>query len=173
MPSTTPKQSRRRCTSRTWRGRQVGTASRCSCAHVVVMMCHAINAFRRYDVRQGAAECMLQMTPRSGAISTKQHRQPVAHVAQQRHAHVTCGSRHANDLQPPFHPYIHWRQPSAMQSAAFRLLCRLREAGGDAAREGQKGRAAVHGLWVRGVLFGGGRQGCAQALAGVVPIFAC
>lgn len=44
MPLTTLKQSRRRYTSRTWRGRQVGTASRCSCAHVMVMMRHAIDA---------------------------------------------------------------------------------------------------------------------------------
>ena len=44
MPLMTPKQSRRRCTSRTWHGRLVGTASNCSCAHMMVVICQAINA---------------------------------------------------------------------------------------------------------------------------------
>ena len=99
---------------------KTGRKSQNTCMRRVILMGTALNASGRCYICQGAALCMLQMTPRSDAISTKQLQQLVAPVAQQRRADVNCGRRCVIVLQPILDACVHWHDPPAA-SAAFTL----------------------------------------------------
>ena len=83
LQSMTPKQSHRRCMSRTWHGRQVRPKLSAPACLLIVMRDRG-HTSQYGKTHQDAGLWMLQMMPRSDAILTKQHQQLAAYVAQQR-----------------------------------------------------------------------------------------